>query len=92
MIESRVLGPKTSPERRAGYQTNFPPTTLHSTLQKYNNAAAAMIPPKPSLNWDAVTHPDFPSTVELLRGRDDIRSCEWTQEHFRAATRAWQKL
>ena len=27
MIESRVLGPKTGPERRAGYQTNFLPTT-----------------------------------------------------------------
>ena len=27
MIESRVLEPKTGPERRAGYQTNFPPTT-----------------------------------------------------------------
>ena len=26
MIESRVLGPKTGPERRAGYQTNFLPT------------------------------------------------------------------
>ena len=26
MRESRVLGPKTGPERRAGYQTNFPPT------------------------------------------------------------------
>ena len=27
MRESCVLGPKTGPERRAGYQTNFPPTT-----------------------------------------------------------------
>ena len=26
MIESCVLGPKTGPERQAGYQTNFPPT------------------------------------------------------------------
>ena len=26
MIEFRVLGPKTGPERRAGYRTNFPPT------------------------------------------------------------------
>ena len=29
MIEFRVLGPKTGPERRAGYQTNIPPTTFH---------------------------------------------------------------
>ena len=27
MTESRVLGPKTGPERRAGYQINIPPTT-----------------------------------------------------------------
>ncbi|KAF8317233.1 uncharacterized protein EI90DRAFT_3021378 [Cantharellus anzutake] len=66
--------------------------TLHSTLEKYNTAAAAMMPPKPSLTWDDITHPDFPSTVELLWGRDDIRSCEWTQEHFHAATRAWARL
>ena len=26
MMESRVLGPKTGPERRAGYQINIPPT------------------------------------------------------------------
>ena len=26
MRESRVLVPKTGPERRAGYQTNIPPT------------------------------------------------------------------
>ena len=26
-MESHVLGPKTSPERWAGYQTNIPPTT-----------------------------------------------------------------
>ena len=29
MIESRVLGPKTGPERQAGYQTNIPPTPFH---------------------------------------------------------------
>ncbi|KAF8323615.1 uncharacterized protein EI90DRAFT_2886562, partial [Cantharellus anzutake] len=66
--------------------------TLHSTLEKYNTTAAAMIPLKPSLTWDDITHPDFPSTVELLQGRDDIRSCEWTQEHFHAATHAWARL
>ena len=66
--------------------------TLHSTLQKYNNIAAAMIPPKPPLTWDAITHSDFPSMVELLRGRDDIHSHKWAQEPFRAATQAWLKL
>ncbi|KAF8317007.1 uncharacterized protein EI90DRAFT_3134059 [Cantharellus anzutake] len=65
---------------------------LHSTLDKYNNAATSMIPPKPSLTWDDVTHPDFLSMVELLQGRDDIHSHEWAQEHFRAATQAWVKL
>ena len=28
MIESHVLGPKTGPERQAGYQTNIPPMDL----------------------------------------------------------------
>ena len=28
MIESCVLGPKTGPERWAGYQTNIPPTMV----------------------------------------------------------------
>ena len=31
MIESHVLGPKTGPERQAGYQTNFPPTMYVKT-------------------------------------------------------------
>ncbi|KAF8312768.1 uncharacterized protein EI90DRAFT_3137116 [Cantharellus anzutake] len=65
---------------------------LHSTLEKYNSAAAALIPPKPSLTWDDITHPNFPSIVELLQGCDDIQSCEWAQEHFREATCAWIKL
>ena len=32
MVESRVLGPKTGPERQAGYQTNILPTTPHISL------------------------------------------------------------
>ncbi|KAF8329680.1 uncharacterized protein EI90DRAFT_3017014 [Cantharellus anzutake] len=65
---------------------------LHSTLEKYDTTGTAMIPLKPSLTWDDITHPDFPSAVELLWGHDDIRSCEWMQEHFCAATQAWARL
>ena len=41
MIESRVLGPKTGPERQAGYQTNIPPTMASrqfNALGMYNTS------------------------------------------------------
>ena len=31
MIESCVMGPKTGPERQAGYQTNIPPTSVRES-------------------------------------------------------------
>ena len=39
MIKSRVLGPNTGPERRAGYQTNIPPTLcelVSGLVHQYN--------------------------------------------------------
>ena len=32
MMESRVLGPKTGPERQPGYQINIPPTTFTADI------------------------------------------------------------
>ncbi len=54
--------------------------------------AKLMIPPKPLLTWDEVTDLEFLSHIETLRGRDDIRTKEWTKQPFRDATRAWTKL
>ncbi|KAF8311110.1 uncharacterized protein EI90DRAFT_3138775 [Cantharellus anzutake] len=66
--------------------------SLQSILEKYNNMAASMNPPKPSLTWQDVTDLNFLSDIVLLRGREDIRDKPWFQHHFREATRAWHKF
>ena len=40
MIKFRVLGPKTGPERQAGYRTNFPPTAHGQTVITYSAPAS----------------------------------------------------
>ncbi|KAF8322986.1 uncharacterized protein EI90DRAFT_2936089 [Cantharellus anzutake] len=47
--------------------------SLDSVLQKYNNLAASMDPPKPALTWQDVTDLNFLSDIVLLRGQEDIR-------------------
>ena len=51
-----------------------------------------MIPPKPSLTWEQVTNLEFLTLIETLRGRDDIRTKDWTKQSYRDAARAWVKL
>ena len=48
MIESCVLGPKTGPERWAGYQTNIPPTPVYiDTSYRPIKLSKARPAPKP---------------------------------------------
>ena len=49
MIESCVLGPKTSSERQAGYQTNIPPTVVYCCIypEQRNNLPPFTKPPRP---------------------------------------------
>jgi len=51
-----------------------------------------MSPPKPQLTWAQVVDLEFLSTIEILRGRPDVRHESWAQDHFRRASSAWHKL
>ncbi|KAF8314885.1 uncharacterized protein EI90DRAFT_2947410 [Cantharellus anzutake] len=66
--------------------------TLNSTLEKYNNLASTMDPPKPRLSWEDVTSLEFISDIMILWGHDDVREKPWAKPLLRKATQAWHKL
>ncbi|KAJ8454198.1 hypothetical protein ONZ51_g13169 [Trametes cubensis] len=53
---------------------------IRSAISRYNNAAQALNPPRPALDWAKVTHYTFLDEFELLRDtRNDIRAKPWAQ-------------
>jgi hypothetical protein len=59
---------------------------VKTALQKYNDAAAAMDPPKPELTWEKVVEYAFLAEFDLLReGREDIRNELWALPAGRVA-------
>jgi hypothetical protein len=65
---------------------------LHATLNHYNECAAKMCPPKPTITWSQVVDLDVLSLVEILHSQTDICQERWAQPQFQAATNAWYKL
>ncbi|KAJ7707031.1 hypothetical protein B0H14DRAFT_3525882 [Mycena olivaceomarginata] len=59
---------------------------IKTAIGRYNEAAEAMTPPKPTLNWEEVVEYAFLADFDLLReGREDIRGELWAQPAGRAA-------
>ncbi|KAJ7808980.1 hypothetical protein B0H14DRAFT_3090965 [Mycena olivaceomarginata] len=59
---------------------------VKTALQRYNDAAAAMDPPKPDLAWEKVVEYAFLAEFDLLRdGRADIRNEPWALPAGRVA-------
>ncbi|RXW12877.1 hypothetical protein EST38_g12976 [Candolleomyces aberdarensis] len=59
-------------------------TAIRNALLRYNTAAAAMDPPRPTLSWDTVVEYAFLSDFDLLRDtRQDIRQRMWAQPLMR---------
>ncbi|KAJ6614479.1 hypothetical protein B0H10DRAFT_2221215 [Mycena sp. CBHHK59/15] len=59
---------------------------VKAAIIKYNDAAEAMTPQKPSLNWEQVVEFAFLSDFDLLReGREDIRKEPWALPSGRVA-------
>jgi len=55
-------------------------TAIHRAVDVYNLAALALVPPRPPLDWSAVSHYLFLDEFNLLREtREDIRSRCWTE-------------
>ncbi|KAJ7597935.1 hypothetical protein C8J56DRAFT_772406 [Mycena floridula] len=51
---------------------------IRTALERYNDAASKLSPPRPSLSWEIVVEYAFLSEFELLRdARQDIRSEPW---------------
>ncbi|KAJ7244802.1 hypothetical protein B0H12DRAFT_1073675 [Mycena haematopus] len=59
---------------------------VKTALERYNAAAAAMVPARTPLSWDQVVDYAFLAEFDLLReGREDIRGEPWAQPAGRAA-------
>ncbi|KAJ7770869.1 hypothetical protein DFH07DRAFT_866570 [Mycena maculata] len=53
---------------------------VKAAIVRYNEAAEAMTPPKPTLDWEEVVEYAFLADFDLLReGREDIRGELWAQ-------------
>ncbi|PPR06009.1 hypothetical protein CVT24_004721 [Panaeolus cyanescens] len=59
-------------------------TAIKNSLSKYNTAAQAMRPPRPTLSWDTVVEYAFLAEFDLLReSRQDVREKAWAQPLMR---------
>ncbi|KAJ7918559.1 hypothetical protein B0H13DRAFT_2321316 [Mycena leptocephala] len=59
---------------------------VKNAIERYNEQAAAMDPPKPMVDWDEVVEYAFIADFDLLReGREDIRGELWAQPTGRRA-------
>ncbi|KAJ7772501.1 hypothetical protein B0H14DRAFT_3590063 [Mycena olivaceomarginata] len=57
---------------------------IKTAIGRYNEAAEAMTPPKPTLNWEEVVEYAFLADFDLLReGREDIRGELWAPHKAR---------
>jgi hypothetical protein len=66
---------------------------IRTSLTKYNDAAADLIPPRSSLSWEEVVEYAFLADFDLLRDtRDDIRKRPWATPAARLAMDSYFKL
>ncbi|KAF6742544.1 hypothetical protein DFP72DRAFT_830402 [Ephemerocybe angulata] len=66
---------------------------IRAALDRYNTAAAALTPPRPSLTWDQVVEYAFLADFDLLRDtRQDIRDRPWARPLNRALMDKYFKI
>jgi hypothetical protein len=66
---------------------------IRNALEKYNNAASALSPPRPHLSWNDVVEYAFLADFDLLRDtRRDIRDRPWATPACRLAMDRYFKL
>jgi hypothetical protein len=57
---------------------------IRNAVKKYNEAAAALLPPRPPLDWTQVSHYSFLDEFELLRDtQNNIQRRPWAQPAIR---------
>jgi hypothetical protein len=66
---------------------------IRKSLARYNEQAAKLKPPRPSLTWKEIVEYSFLGEFDLLRNsRSDVREELWTQPARREATVKFYKL
>ena len=66
---------------------------IRLAVKKYNAAALAIHPPKPTLNWESVTQYSFIEELEILKDTSgDILHKEWAQAVGRATLKQWRRV
>lgn len=91
LIYSSLIGYRVRTHIAKSLQTRC--QAIRNAVKTYNTAAAALSPPRPSLNWSDVSHYSFLDEFELLRDtRGDIRSRPWAQPAVREAMKQYQRI
>ncbi|KAL6298653.1 hypothetical protein BKA93DRAFT_820263 [Sparassis latifolia] len=66
---------------------------IRNAITSYNVAAAALNPPRPTLDWDKVSHYSFLEEFNLLHDtHHDIREKQWTQPAMRETMRLHRRI
>ncbi|RDX48316.1 hypothetical protein OH76DRAFT_1456309 [Lentinus brumalis] len=66
---------------------------IRTAVTAYNNAARALDPPRPTLDWSKASQYSFVEEFTLLEDtRNDLREKQWAQPAVRETIRTWQRL
>lgn len=66
---------------------------IRNAVKKYNAAAAQLVPPRPSISWETVSHINFLEEFHILHNtRQDIREKPWAQPAIRELMKLSQRI
>jgi hypothetical protein len=66
---------------------------IRNAVKTYNAAAAQLVPPRPPISWEAVSHINFLDEFNLLHNtRQDIREKRWSQPAIRELMKLSQRV
>ena len=90
-VSDGSLGYKARTHLAKSLQTRY--KTIRSATEAYNNAARALDPPRPPLDWSQVSHYSFLDEFNLLRNtRHDISSAPWSNPVVREAIKKFLRI
>ncbi|KAJ7138686.1 hypothetical protein C8R43DRAFT_1131867 [Mycena crocata] len=66
---------------------------VHNTIDRYNTAASALVPPMPQMSWEQVVEYVFLANFDILRDTGvEIQSRPWTRPAYRLAMDQYFKI
>lgn len=67
--------------------------TIRRAVTAYNAAAAALVPPRPAVDWEKVSHYSFLEEFNLLQDtRNDVRAKRWSEPAVRETMKIRNRL